>query len=226
MIDSRITKAIEYGLDIANNNYHGYSQSRRGDRDKDCSKLVLDALDNAGFNIGTATYTGNMLKPLLALGFIDVAPSINMLTGAGLLYGDILLRPATTKKGGHTAFGIGNGQIIQAQSDYDGLPGDSSGNEIRIFHYYDSPFKYVLRFPGLPEVKIPSDLKVGDIVTINGPGYATSYAEGLSMIIKGTGKIINIYEDGRKTPYAVNYTNIAKSWVDRFFAKSSLKGVL
>lgn len=151
---SRIKLAVDHAIHIAKDNYHGYSQTRRNtDRDDDCSTIVLDGLEVAGFDIGDATYTGNMLAPLLRAGFVDVAKSVDLRTGDGLKYGDILLRPKTAAKNGHTAFYIGDGKIVQAQSDYDGKPGDSSGREIRIQAYYDSPFTYVLRYPDPVEAK-------------------------------------------------------------------------
>lgn len=153
-----IENAVLFAIDIANNNYHGYSQARRGDRDTDCSKIVIDSLKAAGFNTGAASYTGNMLSPLLAAGFKKVT-SVNLRTGEGLLRGDVLLRPKTETRNGHTAFCIGDGQIVQAQQDYDGKYGDSSGREIRIQRYYDSPFTYVLRYgdPCLFAIKVVRD---------------------------------------------------------------------
>jgi len=142
-----IEKAVRFAIDIANDNYHGYSQARRGDRDTDCSKIVIDGLKVAGFDTGAATYTGNMLAPILSAGFKDVTNLINLRTGEGLKRGDILLRPKTIRRGGHAAFFIGNGQIVQAQADYDGVYGDGNSREIRIQAYYDSPFIFVLRYP-------------------------------------------------------------------------------
>ena len=228
-----INKAIDYALNVAADNYHGYSQSRRGYQDKDCSKLVLDGLDAGGFHVGGATYTGNMLKVLLAAGFKNVASKVNLKTGDGLLYGDIVLRPSTAKRGGHTAFCLGKdpidgkNKIIQAAGDLDSKPGDSSGKEIFITNYYNSPFTYVLRAASAsPIVAVDTEpekeFKIGDIVKVNGPGYQTSYGEGSVSIIKGTGKIINIYDKGRKCPYAVNYTDLTKNWTDRFFSEESL----
>jgi len=210
-----IEYAVQYAISVANNNYHGYSQTRRGKRDKDCSSLVLDALKAAGYDIDGATYTGNMLKPLLAAGFLNVIKEIDLKTGKGLKRGDILLRPKTATKGGHTAFYIGAGNIVQAQSDYDREYGDSSGQEIRIQKYYNSPFTYVLR-------DLESTLTVGMLVKVNGVGYPTSYGEGLGKLVTATGKIVNIYDESRKCPYAINYTDTTKNWTDRFFPKTAI----
>lgn len=145
--------AVQFAENVATDNRHGYSQLRQGN-DTDCSDLIINALKHAGYDTGAATYTGNMLKPLLAAGFTDVTDSVDLKTGKGLKRGYILLRPKTAKKNGHAAFCIGNGKIVQAAADYDGAPGDSSGREIRIQNYYNSPFRYVLAAPVavVPEV--------------------------------------------------------------------------
>ena len=142
-----IEVAVQYGIDVANDNSKGYSQSRRnGGIDEDCSTVVLNGCKKAGFNVSGATYTGDMLIPLLKAGFINVVSSVNTKTGEGLIRGDILLRPKTSSKNGHTTFYIGNGQIVQANADYDGKVGDSSGKEICIRSYYNSGWPYVLRY--------------------------------------------------------------------------------
>jgi len=165
---NRIEQAVLFAIDIATDNRHGYSQARRHSGiDEDCSTTVLDGLRSAGFNVGSASYTGNMLNPLIGIGFRDVAKSVNALTGKGLQRGDILLRPKTESRNGHTAFYIGDGKIVQAQSDYDGVMGDSSGNEIRIQNYYNSPFMYVLRHP-------EASTEVG---TVYRTPYVTMFAE-------------------------------------------------
>lgn len=145
---NRIEQAVQLAEAIANDNRYGYSQPRRDwEFEDDCSTTVLGPLKKVGFDIGSATFTGNMLYPLLIIGFVDVIASVNPLTGNGLQRGDILLRPKTATRNGHTAFYIGNGQIVQANGDYDGVPGDSSGREITIQNYYNSPFTHVLRHP-------------------------------------------------------------------------------
>jgi len=153
---SKIDIYVGYAERIANDDYHGYSQSRRviaetpeeveEIRDGDCSTIVLNGLTLAEFEMGNATYTGNMLAPILAAGFKNIASLVNLRTGAGLKRGDILLRPKTSTRNGHTAIMIDETRLVQAQYDYDSKSGDSGGNEIKIKPYYDSPFTYVLRY--------------------------------------------------------------------------------
>ena len=144
---SKIQEAVNIAIGIANDNHHGYSQARRnGGIDYDCSTVVLFSLKSVGIKTGSASYTGNMLRPLLDNGFIDVKGSVDVSNGNGLLVGDILLKPKTDLKNGHTAFYIGNGKIVQANGDYDGKLGDSSGREITVQKYYNSGWKHVLRY--------------------------------------------------------------------------------
>lgn len=144
---TKLENAVSFAVSVANDNMHGYSQIRRnGGIDYDCSSLVLTALKLSGISTGSASYTGDMLKPLIANGFTNVRATVNLSTGAGLVYGDILLKPKTDTRGGHTAFYIGNGKIVQAQHDFDGVKGDLSGRELSIIDYYNSPWVYVLRY--------------------------------------------------------------------------------
>jgi len=138
--------AIDFAKDFANNDYHGYDQINRWDRDGDCSSIVIRAWEAAGVPVREygATYTGNMEPAFLKAGFVKVA--INLATGAGLEPGDVLL-----KYKGHTALYIGNGQIVQAAGNEKGgttggQPGDQTGKEIYIRNYYNSPWDVILRY--------------------------------------------------------------------------------
>ena len=104
-----VQSAIDYAVNIANDDSHGYSQDakkRWGTPDFDCSSLVISAFKQAGLPL-KATYTGNMLEDFLANGFTKV--NVNMATGEGLLPGDVLLNVAK-----HTALYIGDGKIVNA----------------------------------------------------------------------------------------------------------------
>lgn len=66
---------------------------------------------------------------------------VNVGSGAGLQIGDVLVNQAN-----HAAMYIGNGRLVQARSNVDGMPGDSSGQEIRTQSYYNFPWDCVLRY--------------------------------------------------------------------------------
>lgn len=124
----------------------GYDQSNRLDfRDggeTDCSALVLHALKEAGFDVGNATYTGNMRSNLTARGWKVVAVNGNPQPG------DILLNDVH-----HVAAYIGGGKLAQASIDENGRAtggkgGDQSGRETNISNYYNYPWDCYLRWTG------------------------------------------------------------------------------
>lgn len=141
---SVIDRAISIAQQIAADNSHGYEWGGWGP-DYDCGHLVIDAWETAGVPVKSsgASYTGNMVAAFLRCGFRIVNGQVNLATGAGLQAGDVLVNVAN-----HAAMYIGGGQIVQARSNFDGVPGDSSGQEIREQGYYNYPWDYVLRYAG------------------------------------------------------------------------------
>ena len=141
-----IESAVQWAINIANDQSHGYSQVDRWGPDYDCSSFVISAYEQAGLALreAGASYTGNMRGPMLMCGFTDVTPEINRTTGDGLLAGDVLLNYAA-----HTCICIGGRQVANCRTD-EGHPqsGDQSGNEIRIQGYWNYPWDCVLRYVG------------------------------------------------------------------------------
>lgn len=138
---NKVEKAVAWAERIANDNSHGYGWGCWGP-DYDCGHLVIQAFEQAGIPLKSsgASYTGNMRSAALRCGFKDVTAGVNLGTGTGLRRGDILLNQAS-----HAALCVGFGRIVQARSNLDGLPGDNSGNEIRVQNYYNYPWDCVLR---------------------------------------------------------------------------------
>ena len=139
---SKIETAVQWALSIANDDSHGYSQlsSRRwGNPDYDCSSLVISALKYAGFEVGSASYTGNMRAQLTQYGFTWIPKSqIDLSNSSQLQRGDILLN-----EGSHTEIYIGNNQRVGAHTGtydiYDtNYPGDNNGKEICVYNYSNS----------------------------------------------------------------------------------------
>lgn len=144
----------------------GYDQSNRQDfRDggeTDCSALVIHCLKEAGFETGSASYTGNMRSNLTARGWKVVA--VNGSPKAG----DILLNDRD-----HVAVYIGGGKLAQASIDENGRitggkGGDQSGRETNISNYYNYPWKCYLRWGG------KSDAKKVDEDGLWGPGTTST----------------------------------------------------
>ena len=138
---TRIEKAVQWAISIAENNSHGYSQTNRYGPDYDCSSLVISAFEWAGIPVGGANYTGNMYKCFFLNGWKDVTKEIDLASGEGLIRGDVLLNHTD-----HTCLYIGNGKVVNARCDTDGRKGDSHGDEIRIQSYWNYPWDCVLRY--------------------------------------------------------------------------------
>lgn len=143
-----IDAAVSWALGIANDNSHGYDRNNRWGPDYDCSSLVISAYRNAGIPVN-ATYTGDMLAGFTAQGFQALRngeSGINFDTGAGLRKGDILLNTVH-----HTELMATDSTRVGAHDNYDGRPGDSSGDEISIKPYGNygrEGWDYVLRPSG------------------------------------------------------------------------------
>lgn len=143
-----IESAVQWAIQTANDNSHGYSQANRwGNPDYDCSSFVITAYRQAGLSLSGATYTGNMRSAFLADGFADVTMQCGLSSGYGIQAGDVLLNYSA-----HTCIAIGDGKVANCRTD-EGHPqgGDQSGNEIRIQNYWNFPWNCILRYKGNKE---------------------------------------------------------------------------
>ena len=188
--------ALNWAIQIANDQSHGYSQQNRFGPDYDCSSLVISAYKNAGVPIdwNKVCYTGNM-QNLLQYGFKDVTSSVNLSNGSGLQKGDILWWHGSGNNG-HTALFAGNGQIVHARGQSYGSPktGDQ-GTEIAVTPYYSGKWQHVYRY-GSSGSATPV-VNPSDKTTSSGGSSVTRYAVNTKMPIikKGSkGKCVKIWQ--------------------------------
>lgn len=146
-VKPNIETALSWAVSIANDNSHGYSQINRNGPDYDCSSLVCNALKKAGFNIGGATYTGNMQSELTKHGFTWI-PWSSIGSTKNLRRGDILLYHRNGNDG-HTEFYLGNNRNVGARGTYNHPErGDQTGLEILVGSYVNDGWQGVLRYNG------------------------------------------------------------------------------
>lgn len=152
---TKIDQAVAWCVNIANDDTHGYDQYGRWGPDYDCSSLVISGWEAAGVPVKShgASRTSNMYKAFLKAGFSDVTARVNVSTGEGLRKGDVLLRPPTSSRGGHTEMMATASTMVGAHSSENntitGEDGDQTGYEISIKDYSNwNEWKYVLRYPG------------------------------------------------------------------------------
>lgn len=150
-----IDKAVDFAVNVANDNSHGYDQIHRWlNPDVDCSSLVILSFENAGVPVkskGGATYTGNMKSAFVKCGF----EAIPYKKPFGFKKGDVLLNEKH-----HTCLYIGGGKIVQASINEKGkatggVPGDQNSREVLVcnFYEYSKGWDYVLRYKEQEDIK-------------------------------------------------------------------------
>lgn len=143
---AKIEKAVQFMIDTANDNSHGYDQTHRNSPDFDCSSLVATALHAAGFNVSIYSWTGNLKQQLLSCGFKEC--------NAPWKAGDIHLNERH-----HVCMSIDSERIAQASINEKGTvtggkTGDQTGREIWIRSYYDYPWDCHLRYEKVKKKKL------------------------------------------------------------------------
>lgn len=132
---------MRYWCAVAN---MGYSQADRWNFNPsggncDCSSLVIHCLREAGFDTGSATYTGNLSDNLTKRGWTRLPANGNPQPG------DILLNDVH-----HVAVYLGGGKLAQASISERGTAygraGDQTGRETNIRAYYSYPWDCYLRY--------------------------------------------------------------------------------
>ena len=150
---SRREVFVDQALHYAEDDSHGYSQkppSGRWGPDYDCSSLLYQAANDAGYPVGTGSdkvrFTGTMLKDFEKAGF-QILPFANVGI-SDLEIGDILLNLAL-----HAEVYVGNGESVGATGSetggFVGEAGDQTGREIEKHPVttFDKEWDYILRPP-------------------------------------------------------------------------------
>lgn len=150
-----IESACDYGIQLANDNSHGYDQINRWLPDVDCSSLVCLCYEHAGVPVktkGGATYTGNLKAGFTKCGFtaIPFKQSVTLIRGDVLFYNYV----KNGKTYGHAILYLGGGKIVQASINEKGTAtggktGDQTGKEVAVGNYYvpSRGWDYILRYP-------------------------------------------------------------------------------
>ena len=119
-LDPKLAAMLEWGIAIAEDDSHGYSQTYRFGPNYDCTSFISAALMEGGFGLDHQLSTYTLVSELPDYGFAvyrrgETEPQL----------GDILV-----SRGEHAEICMGNGGCLAAHMDYDGWSGDSSGHEI------------------------------------------------------------------------------------------------
>ena len=155
-----IERAVQWAIDTADDDSHGYSQANRwGNPDYDCASFVISAFRSVGFELRNAVHCGNMKQPFIDEGFEWIPSSqIDLSTSKYLKRGDILLNTRS-----HTEIYIGDNMQVGAHEgtydDYDlNDPGDSTGREICPVKYNNwSNWEGILRYKAEDPINIGDD---------------------------------------------------------------------
>lgn len=131
----------------------GYDQNQRWNiydgGECDCSSLVIWALKQAGFDVGSASYTGNMSSNLTARGWKRLPFSIASAKAGDILLNDTHHTAAVISGSGATAK-IAQASIDERGRATGGAAGDQSGSEtnVRQIYTYRHGWDCILRYGG------------------------------------------------------------------------------
>ena len=185
---ANINKAVEFMLEIANDDSHGYDQAHRNSPDYDCSSLVATALNVGGFKVSPNSWTGNLKKQLLDCGF-----KIIPLTEPRKK-GDIFL---SEKR--HVVMCVDSDTIVHASINEKGTAtggevGDQTGKEIctRKFYTPNYGWDYHFRYYGAND-NTGSTVKLEQVKATN---YAQSHKDILRGVYSVTADWLNVRNGG------------------------------
>lgn len=160
---SGIEAALQDCIAYAQDDSHGYELGQRDySFGTDCSGLARRfAADVEGQNVSyyPDMSTRNMREILVNRGWQAFAYN-----GLGSCKrGDMLL----TNRKGHVVIFLGGNNILGAEGDWDGKPGDSGGREICVRNFYNYEWDWVIRWPNDNSETISAPVSSGAL-TVDG----------------------------------------------------------
>ena len=167
----------------------GYDQSQRDNiwdgGESDCSSLVIWALRKAGFDTGSASYTGNMSEELTARGWKRLPFSISAVRAGDILLNDERHVCAVISGSGSTAL-VAQASIDEHGNATGGQTGDQTGQETNIrqvYVYNKYGWDCILRYMGEENEVGGNRLDVDGII---GPKTVTEWQRQLKTPTDGT----------------------------------------
>ena len=157
----------------------GYDQANRWDvRDGgecDCSSLVIWALNRAGFDTGTASYTGDMSDNLTERGWTRIPfEDLSQVRAGDILLNDVYHVAAVISGSGYTAT-LAQASIDERGRATGGQGGDQTGRETntRTVYVYSHGWDCILRYSCGDSATVPTSAGSGayglDVDGILGP---------------------------------------------------------
>jgi len=200
---SKVEEGISATLAYANDDSHGYTlHCRDYSIGTDCAGLMRYYAAHVE-NVDVDSYpdfgTWSEVDTLTARGWVH-----HDFNYSNAQRGDIFVR-ALGDSTGHTVLYLGNGQIVGAEANKDGVDGDSSGREICQKAYYAYSYNHILRpadewfdnaeavasrgvvsngFAGLYEVREDGGMNVRDMPSVDGTICAT-FSQGYRVRLMG-----------------------------------------
>lgn len=167
----------------------GYDQYQRQNiydgGECDCSSLVIWALKKAGFDTGTASYTGNMSENLTKRGWVRLPADLSTARPGDILLNDTYHVAAVISGNGW------NAKIAQASIDErgratGGQAGDQTGNETNIknIYTYSRGWSCILRYQSGATTGTTTSIKL-NVDGVAGPATIKAWQAALGTVQDG-----------------------------------------
>jgi len=214
----------------------GYDWARRWNvydgGDTDCSALVITCLKEAGFNVGGATYTGNLSEGLTRNGWVRMPVNLAIVKPGDILLNDVHHVAAVVEGEGRTSK-VAQASIGETGDVYGNQPGDQTGWETNISAIYDYPWSCVLRYEGETEDTIDYeemefDMSMECVFQPDDQNYQVFY-DGVNLHpahhpdeIEAAQKVYEETHDGKRMP-VFQLGSKKAPWAQRFYDLISRK---